>query len=451
MKNIIKRARWIFLVLALVIIVGFGGTLWGVQHYPKFSAQVSETLRSIFGPQFVARIEMTVFDIQDTITKVKYDLGLAKPAAPWQVALQPSVPTISKPSTSYQPTPSVRMHTNALDSTATPSAKTATATQTMAGPVSTSTATRAGDLPGPTPTNTPVPTSTPVPSATATATPTEWTLANLNPLGTLAGEGVWEPYIQNTGGTTVAYRTFVQPDPSRPYAVCAIVAFDLTKTTLHYVLGSTEPYAKGNPPRSGSMASADKAPGVLLAMFNGGFRSDNGQYGAMSDGILALPPIDNFGVVAMYKDGSLRMGNWGTDIVQTSDMVAWRQNGPLVVHLGSINPAIYNKSAEDWGYTVKNVAPTWRSGIGLSNDRHTLYYFAGPSLTIEALANSMVDAGVEEAMQLDINGYWVLFVAAKPGDNTVTFEALFPAMMNDNIDRYYHPYSRDFFYITARP
>jgi hypothetical protein len=128
------------------------------------------------------------------------------------------------------------------------------------------------------------------------------------------------------------------------------------------------------------------------------------------------------------------------------DMLAWRQNGPLVVRHGQINPEINNNSPLDWGYTVDTVAPTWRSGVGLSADGGTLYYFCGPSLSMEALAKSMQAAGAESAIQLDINTFWVHFVAVHPDG---TLEALFPGMMKEDLNRYLSPYTRDFFYLTA--
>jgi len=57
---------------------------------------------------------------------------------------------------------------------------------------------------------------------------------------------VWEPFIQDTQGRTVAYRTFVQPDADRPYALTGIVAFDLDHIRLHFVLGFADPYAQGH-------------------------------------------------------------------------------------------------------------------------------------------------------------------------------------------------------------
>ena len=86
----------------------------------------------------------------------------------------------------------------------------------------------------------------------------------------------------------------------------------------------------------------------------------------------------------------------------TPDMVAFRQNGPLVIQEGEVNPRIYNNSPQDWGYTVNDVSPTVRTGVGLSEDEKTLFYFCGPSLSMEMLAK--VHAG-RRRMECNPIGY----------------------------------------------
>jgi hypothetical protein len=131
------------------------------------------------------------------------------------------------------------------------------------------------------------------------------------------------------------------------------------------------------------------------------------------------------------------------------NVVAFRQNGPLVIHHGEINAQIYNNSPQDWGYTVNDVSPTVRSGVGLSADNKTLYYFCGPSLSMEALEKSMLAAGAMNAIQLDINNYWVLFVKVQPSGSKLVPEPLLPRLMVADIDRYLTQSPRDFFYITS--
>jgi hypothetical protein len=280
---------------------------------------------------------------------------------------------------------------------------------------------------------------------TAVATPAVWAPAALTPLGNLPGEGQWLPYMQNAAGQVIAYRTFLQPDHQRPYAVVAVVAFNLDATHLHFVLGSIEPVSPVQIKRPGTIPAADLQPGKLIATFNGGFKAAHGHFGLMIDGTTVIPPRDALGTVAFFADGHIRLGQWGTDIVPSPDIIAWRQNGPLVVQNGQINPHTADTAPQDWGYTVPGSAAIWRSGLGVSADQHTLYYLAGPSLTLPALAQAMQGANMAQAIQLDINNFWVHFDAIE--SNLQATPLL--DKMNNSVGRYLSAYPRDFFYVTA--
>jgi hypothetical protein len=229
----------------------------------------------------------------------------------------------------------------------------------------------------------------------------------------------------------------------------AVVAFDLTHTRLHYVLGSQEPSLPKGPRGTGKIAPEDKTPGVLLSTFNGGFKATHGQFGAMENGVVALPPREGLGVVAIYQDGHVQIGEWGTDIVtQTNNMIAWRENGRLIIQQGKITPRVYSNLISDWGGTIDGKIVTWRSALGLSADGNTLYYFAGPSLSMPALAKAMMAVGTFQGMLLDINAYWVHFAAIRADGDKLTADPLLPEMKQAK-DRYLSPYSRDFFYVTT--
>ncbi len=409
--NKIRTKHWLLLFAGILAIglVAFVGLVVVVSADPAAGANGSDILRAVIGDRATAAIEGALFQVQDAVQRVEYGLGLAKPSTPWQVPSAGAVASSPK-SPAPQPGGATGRKSSPLALVPNPSGQT-------------------GGM-------------FPVRKA--------WQPAPLSPLGGRPGEGIWTPYLQDSSGRTVAYRAFLVPDANRPYAIVAVVAFDLSHTRLHFVLGYKEPYSPDGPKRSGAMPPADKQPGVLLAMFNGGFKANNGHYGAMADGVQALPPIPGLGTVAIYKDGQVRIGAWGHDLQPSADMLAWRQNGPLVIQDGRINPMIYNDNAVDWGYTFKGVVPTWRSGIGISPDGGTLYYFAGPSLSVEALANCMQDAGVSQAIQLDINNYWVFFAAIHWMNGKPKPDPLFP-QMDQNTDRYLYPYERDFFYVTAKP
>jgi hypothetical protein len=267
----------------------------------------------------------------------------------------------------------------------------------------------------------------------------------------LTGEGVWQPYLVNPAGDVVAVRTFLQPDAARPYAIAAIVAFDLTQTSLHYVLGSEEPALADGPRGYGFMDEAHKQPGTLLATFNGGFMASHGEYGAMADGLVALPAKDGYATVTMGNDGRVHIGEWGGDIPADGEYQSWRQNARLIIQNGAINERVYNGSAATWGSSLTGDVVTWRSALGLSVDGTVLYFAAGPSLSMPALADVMHSIGAANSMLLDINETWVHFAAIRSIGEGLVAEPLLPEGMDSNPDRYLRQSQRDFFYITAVP
>lgn len=400
--------------LVILILLGIVSVYLAATAFPAVGAQGVDTLRAVIGDRAVAQLETWIFQVEDGVHQIKYGMGLVKPAAPWKDVEPPAAP---------EPLP------------------TATEEPTITPP--------------PAPTATPVPQATPVPTdtptPTLTPTPKPWRPAAARALGSLEGEGVWQGYIKDGKGIPVAFRTFIQPDPKRPYAPVAVVAFDLTRVKLNFVLGWDEPSLKNGPKGKGIIAEGDNQPGVLLATFNGAFKAQHGNYGAMSDGIVALPAQKGLATVVMYSDGRVAIGEYGKDITSLENAYAWRQNCHLIIQNGQMNPLVNNDSAEFWGANLNGETVTWRSGIGISADGKTLYYFAGPNMMMPALASAMQAVGVHNGMQLDINNYWVHFVAIRNIAGKATPDPLFPEDMKADVGRYLTRYSRDFFYVALKP
>jgi hypothetical protein len=412
----LARILTVFILTAIAGVVVL--TLW-----PGLGASVARPLRNVIGNERVAQLETVLFTVQDVFQQGSYGLGLAEPEAPWVVEVTSTPPAPTRPAPTITPS-----------STPKP-----TATNDLALPTS------AAILLSPTPTNTPTPTANP------TAVP--WTLPALSPYTDLSGEGVWQPYLYNSTGDVVGLRTFLLPDPDRPYATVAIVAFDLKQTSLHYVLGVDEPKLPDGPGGSGTIPTQDKQPDQLLAAFNGGFMATHGEYGAMSNGTIALPAKIPYGTVAIYENGDIQIGEWGSDILPDGAFAGWRQNARMVVHNGQINERVYNGSIITWGGNINGDIVTWRSGVGISADQQTLYYLAGPSISMPTLAEAMMASGAYNGILLDINASWVHFTAIRPNDiieTAMTAEPLFEEGMETHTDRYLNQSSRDFFYITAK-
>jgi hypothetical protein len=417
-----KRTVWQVLgqvaaaLIGLVVLLGVSGFVVATQ-FPDLGAQSAMFLRGVIGDEAVAQLETIVYALEDGVHHVEAQAGMAQPPTPWE-ALPTSLPLAAAP-------------------TATPRPPTAT--------------------PPPTPTSGPSPTG-PTPLAVATDLPTPsptavWSPTPLAPFAHMTDEGKWQPYIQDGTGQTVAYRTRLFPDLQRLYyAEAIVVAFNLDLTRLHFELGIQEPKSPVQVDRPGKIPAEDLKLGHLLAAFNGGFLAEHGAFGAMSGGVVVLPPRDNFATVAIYDDGRVRLGAWGRDIVPDSHLVAWRQNGPLLIDNGQINPETTVGLPRDWGYSVNGATVVWRSALAISPDGRTLYYVAGPNLTLPALASAAAETGAQYAMQLDINDYWVFFCTFYPNaDDPSHLEAwaLHQVMRYKNRDRYLTGFERDFFYLTS--
>jgi hypothetical protein len=433
-----KKKLYLHLILVTVVViyivyfVGAGGYIAFIK-YPSIGTQGADELRKVIGDDAVARLESVVFWAQDDLKRLRYNAGI-HPQAPWSAAL-PVIPAAIG-TTSAQATvilQTARTIHRLLPQSTRPapaqSSVTPTARVTSSIPLA--------------PQQMPTPTTV---AADAVCPSTVFAI------GTIKGSGVWSPYLTNSFSRKIAAcRTFFQPGLERPYAIVAVVAFNMDTINLHFVLGSQEPASKVPIDRPGIIPSADMQPNLLMAVFNGGFKSRHGHFGVMVNGVTLIPPIDKFGTIALYKDGTLRIGAWGSEIANSPDIVFWRQNGPLLVQKGQVNPRIYNQSPQDWGSSVDGTFPiaTWRSAMGISADGKTMYYAAGPSMTLESLAHALITAGADQAVQLDINNYWVYFGEVVFNGGELNTIPLFPEW-KDNPNRYLHSYTRDFFYITAK-
>ena len=269
------------------------------------------------------------------------------------------------------------------------------------------------------------------------------------------GEGVWAPVGPVIGGAPSMEETFLHPDPQRPWATAYLVWINPAALRLHYVAGTQQPTSLSGIHGNGVLPTGPAAASVVAA-FNSGFKSDtiyNGQqfkttFGAMVGGELYSPPVSGIATLAIYKNGHVALGAWGTPSVPTAGILSYRQNLPLVVESGSLNPLINDPNA--WGIVVGNSTYVWRSGIGIT-PRGDLVYAAGDPLSVSTLAQSLQAAGAVRAMQLDINSYWVTFNfyhwVGSSGAGYLVGEKLASAMTRPAY-RYLSPDTRDFFYLT---
>ena len=385
------------ILLILLVVVAYAAT----NFWPNLGAGAVDLARGIFGDKPVSKVENFVLSSEDGLKQIQYRLTITTPVAPWQAIPLPAQNPADPSSGTISPSPTPEELTN----------------------------------------------STFIPEATHSG----WLLENVPALGATQGEGQWTPYLRDADGNVVAYRTFLQPDPQRPYATVAVVAFNLQATRLHFVLGYQEPASKVFISKPARIPASDMLAGKILATFNGGFKTQHGHFGVMLDGVILIPPRDGFGTVAIYEDGKVLLGAWGKDIPASSNMMAWRQNGPLIIQNGQINPHTAVTDPQVWGYTTDGGTATGRSALGISPDGSTLYYAVGFNLTLPALTKAVQDAGAFQAIQLDINNYYTHFEAFTQGSNNqLMVVPLLDQMKGPGDQRYLTINKRDFFYVTTK-
>ncbi|GAC1457124.1 MAG: phosphodiester glycosidase family protein [Ktedonobacterales bacterium] len=354
-------------------------------------AWAADSLRQLLGPQATAQVESWYLSVVDAAQRTQYQLSGQHPSPPWRVG--------QTPTPGSQP----------------PKTKPGAAT----GPVAMSLSPIAPILHPP-----------------------------------LAGEGIWTtvglppPW---PGQPPLVAKTFLRPDPARPYAVVTLLQFDMHYARLHLVAGTEQPGGPLGKYGTGSIPTADQQGNQLIAALNGGFKYADGRYGMMVDGAVYVPPRPGAATIAVTKQGQVLLGAWGIDPGLTSsntDLVAWRQNAALLIDHGALNPLARDDWA--WGGTVLNRAYTWRSGIGITASG-TLLYAAGDAVSAATLGHALRAAGAVMAMQTDINPYWVrAFLYERDLNGQWQITKLHSGMQGAG-EEYLRHSQRDFFYLTRVP
>jgi Phosphodiester glycosidase len=366
----------------------------------RYAHQFADTSRALIGDENTARIESWYFAVQDRIDKTKYQVfgGSTNPF-------------------------------NENDG---------------AGIVAVATETEGEAA------ETPESGSAPAAALDAPAAPTPLLLPHVTHLQTNPeqGEGVWTTagLPHSSPDDVLMAKTFIRPDTSRPYAVAGILLIDQRRVRLHIVGGKESPGGDLGVHGPGVIPDEDRA--ALLVAWNGGFRGPHGGFGMYADGVQYRPLRDGFASVAVMKDGSILMGQWGRDLAWNDDMVAVRQNAIMLVENCKVSDRT-NEGNETWGYVDVNTSEfiTWRSAIGLTEEGN-LIVAAGNSLSADSLAHAMQSAGACSAMQLDINSPYVLTSLYFQQPDGSIESARFMDSMGDNPARFLGNQDNDFMYVT---
>jgi Phosphodiester glycosidase len=262
----------------------------------------------------------------------------------------------------------------------------------------------------------------------------------------LPGEGAWR--LQETvKGQPALYTTFLRVDAVHTSYVAGIASFDQRLVKFELRPGSQDPGT------GFGGAQPWIPPGTrtgLLATFNGGFRLNASGGGFYLNGSTYGTLTDGAASAVYYRDGTIRIGEWGRDVRMTSQVVGVRQNLKLIVDHGRVPASVDQDVESSWGATLGGAYDVWRSGIGVTADGRFIYVY-GPALSVHQLASLLQRAGAVEAMQLDINPFWTTFeyYEAKRHPSDPAPEVLLPTQESTAF-RYYSIYNRDFTAVFAR-
>jgi hypothetical protein len=298
----------------------------------------------------------------------------------------------------------------------------------------------------------------------------------------MEGEGLWQPVLdaifnlRDRQAPPSLYRTFIRPDPERPFAHANLVAWDARMVELHVSAGAVEPKSETGRAGTGMIPRDGETMQRLLAGFNGGFQALHGEFGLMQEGKIYLPPKPWAATVAVLRGGKIGFGTWpGPEAGEVPpEIVSYRQNLTPLIMDSEINP--YKRrwwgSSPDLNPDSPSIA---RSGICWTESDHIVYALAY-SVNEVTFANMMKHAGCHYLIQLDVNaghsGFEFIRVTPEdktpplpesldgeweaegkvPGKEGFVFRSkkLFKNMALMRFPRYIGKEPRDFFYITLK-
>jgi phosphodiester glycosidase len=259
----------------------------------------------------------------------------------------------------------------------------------------------------------------------------------------LPGEGVWHATFAAGGPRPPVLITSYRPDPSYPQLVAGVAWMDHTRTSVQLYPGLQEPAVPL--PSRGPMEVPHALRSGLVATFNSGFKLADSGGGVALGGHTYAPLHSGMATIVRYTSGRMDIVAWNGGPSAGPNVVYARQDLPLIVNHGSVNPNL--SDGPQWGATLGNKVYVWRSGVGI--DRHgNLIYAAANDLTVASLARILIHAGAVRAMELDINAYWPSFITYRfPGAGHPS--NLLADMVRSPL-RYLTPDDRDFFAVYVR-
>jgi hypothetical protein len=274
------------------------------------------------------------------------------------------------------------------------------------------------------------------------------------------GDGEWLPMGDNDrpDEPVMMMKTLLHPDKSRSWAEVFVVAIDLRRVRAHLLPGTKEPQA------TEESAEGMLRPGVIppehreraLAAFNGGFKTEHGQYGMFVDGQTLVKPKTTACAIAAYDDDTMRVASWEKLSTSTAHMVFWRETPVCMYEDGVLHWRLADpNTAKKWGATLDGETVIRRSAIGIDKTSSVLFVAISNHTTARVIADGMHHAGAVTVAQLDVNFSYPKFVTyeKRRGADGETKRIAVPLAdgFEFSDDEYIRdPSRRDFFYLMPK-
>jgi len=249
----------------------------------------------------------------------------------------------------------------------------------------------------------------------------------------------------------VAARTTVHPHPESRFITVTIAAMDVGHVAVRSVAGTEDvAWAKLKGVEAPGLVPAGDRD-ALVAVMNGGFQPKHGRWGLSANGVVVTPPRKEGCTIALYGDGSVRIGPWPSLEGSANDMKGYRQTPPCILDSGAVHPSLVKGQDKAWAGHAADLTTRRRSAIGIDASRTVLFYAMGEEASPRWLAEALRIAGATSAAELDINWYWTRFLlfGTEGGALHVT-STLVPKMEHMKTEYVERASSRDFFYVVRR-
>ena len=274
----------------------------------------------------------------------------------------------------------------------------------------------------------------------------------------VAGEGEWLPVTDTVtpavDGVPVLFQASVRVDPERDWVRVHAMAWDPGRLALGISAGLEEPVPRTTDLGTGRIPRDDDRVLRLVGAFNGGFQTVHGTFGMQENGTLLVGPRQDAATVVTTDDGRIGIGRWSHGRRVPRHVVGMRQNLSPLVEDGVADPDERSRWGWALGQTAGNPGSPLTLRTGLCRfESGALGYFAGNDIDGETLGRTMVHAGCDFGIHLDMNpGHtgFEFYDVTEDRRRGYRSRLLLPDHRLTRHPRYIRQSARDFFYLYHR-